>query len=99
MANINTEDLEYAASISNDGLKLFFTRLSAADLASGNIRSSIMFSTRPFISAPFGLPEIVGPIGTSDFVEGPSISGDGKELFYHKRENKKFGLYKVGIKF
>ncbi|MCP3898468.1 MAG: hypothetical protein GY707_01895 [Desulfobacteraceae bacterium] len=28
---------------------------------------------------------------------GPGISGNGKELYYHKQEGKKFGLYKVRI--
>ncbi len=97
MTNINTSDLEYAASISNDGLILFFTRLSAKDLDSNNIRSAILYATRTSRSNPFGLPKIIRSIGTSNFVEGPSISGDGKELYYHKREGKKFGLYKVRI--
>lgn len=98
MAKINTDDLEYAASITNDGLRLFFTRLSAKDLAAGHIRSRIMYATRRSTDEPFGAPKIVGPIGTSDFVEGPAISGDGKALYYHKREDNKFKLYKVGIK-
>jgi hypothetical protein len=97
MANVNTPELEYAASISNDGLTLFFTRLSAKNLGSGNIRSAILYATRTSRSDPFGLPKIVGPVGTSDFVEGPSIGRDGKELYYHKREGGKFRLYKVRI--
>ncbi|MCP3874486.1 MAG: hypothetical protein GY699_15190, partial [Desulfobacteraceae bacterium] len=97
MSNINTPDLEYAASISNDGLTLFFTRLSAKDLDSGNIRSAILYATRTSRLDSFGLPTIIRSVGTSNFVEGPSISGNGKELYYHKQEGKKFGPYKVRI--
>ncbi len=99
LSNINTSDLEYAASISNDELTLYFTRLSAADLASGNIRSKIMYATRKSKLEPFGMPKVIASIGTKDFVEGPSITGDGKELYYHKQEGKKFRLFKVGIKY
>jgi hypothetical protein len=95
MRHINTSDLEYAASISSDGLELFFTRLSLADLTSGKIRSKIMRSTRASLSETFSKPIQIEAIGSSDFVEGPAISGDAKELYYHKREGDKFRLYKV----
>jgi hypothetical protein len=95
MKNINTSDLEYAASISADGLELFFTRLEIEDLKKGNIRSKIMCSTRGDIFKPFGVPKIIETIGASDFVEGPAISGDEKELYYHKREGNKNRLFKV----
>jgi len=95
MKRINTSDLEYAASISSDGLELFFTRLALADYTTGNIRSKIMRSMRTSLSQPFSNPEVIDVIGSSDFVEGPAISGDGKELYYHKHDGKKFRLYKV----
>jgi len=95
MQNVNTLDLEYAASISSDGLELFFTRLNIADYKKGNIRSRIMRSTRTSLSEPFSKPKMIDAIGDSDFVEGPAISGDAKELYYHKHDGKKFRLYKV----
>jgi hypothetical protein len=95
LARINTEDLEYAASISADGLELFFTRLPEAGLASGKVRSHIMRATRASDTAAFGEPAVVEAIGTSDFVEGPAIAPDGRTLYYHKREGDKFRLYKV----
>ncbi|MCD6486228.1 MAG: hypothetical protein J7K35_02725 [Syntrophobacterales bacterium] len=95
MRRINTSDLEYAASISFDGLELFFTRFVLADYKMGKIRSRIMRSTRTSLSEPFSEPEMIDAIGCSDFVEGPAISGDAKELYYHKLVGKKFRIYKV----
>ncbi len=95
MKHINTSDLEYAASISSDRLNLYFTRLAAEDLKNRNIRSRIMWSTRAAVSDSFGKPEVIEAIGTSDFVEDPAISGDEKELYYHKYDGKKFRIYKV----
>ncbi len=95
MRNINTTDLEYAASISSDGLELFFTRLSLEAFKKGKIRSKIMHATRSALSEPFGQPKMIKSIGGSDFVEGPAISHDNKELFYHKYNGSKFRLFKV----
>jgi hypothetical protein len=94
-ARINTQDLEYAASISADGLELFFTRLSETAITSGNVRSFIMRATRTSETAAFGEPGVIGAIGTSDFVEGPAITSEGRTLYYHKREGDKFRLCKV----
>jgi len=95
LARINTSDLEYAASISADDLELFFTRLPEAAIASGKVRSHIMRATRASADEPFGEPRVIEAIGTKDFVEGPSITPDGRTLYYHKREGKKFRLYEV----
>ncbi len=59
MKQINTPDLEYAASISTDGLDLFFTRFSIQDYQHGNLRSRIMYSTRRDSRVPFGVPRLV----------------------------------------
>lgn len=95
MKNINTSDLEYAASISSDGLELFFTRLLVSDLESGVFRSRIMYSVRDSLNSPFGPSVMIGSIGSDDFVEGPAITDDGRELYYHKKVGEKFKLFKV----
>lgn len=95
MQYINTPDMEYAASISADGQELFFTRLPLADLKKGKLHSQIMRATRGNLLEAFGMPQVITAIGSNDFVEGPSISPDGRELYYHKREGEKFRLYKV----
>lgn len=95
MARINTADLEYAASISADGLELYFTRLPAAALASRKIRSQIMRAVRSSRSEPFEAPHAIAAIGDREFVEGPAVTPDGRTLYYHRRQGKKFRLYKV----
>jgi hypothetical protein len=35
------------------------------------------------MSKAFGKPEPIEVNGESDFVEGPAISSDGKDLLYH----------------
>jgi len=95
MQHINTSDLEYAACISKDGRELFFARLPIASSKSGKIHSMIMRATRPARSAPFGTPKEVRAIGHKDFVEAPTLSSNGRELYYHKFMDKKFRLFKV----
>jgi len=55
----------------------------------------IMRATRPSRSAPFGRPKEVRAIGHWDFVEAPTLSSNGRELYYHKFMGKKFRLFKV----
>jgi hypothetical protein len=95
MQYINTPDMEYAASISADGLELFFTRLSLADLKKGIVHSQIMTARRSNRMEAFSKPQPIVAIGGDDFVEGPSIAPDGRELYYHRRVGEKFRLYKV----
>lgn len=95
MANINSDDLEYAASISGDGLELFFTRLFADSFTNGPVRTAIMRAERTSLSEPFGEPEMVESIGDTDFVEGPTLSSDESCLYYHKLEGSKMKIYSV----
>lgn len=95
MQHINTPDLEYAACISTDGRELFFARLPIASIKSGKVHSMIMRATRPSRSAPFGMPKEIQAIGHRDFVEAPTLSSNGRELYYHKFIGQKFRLFKV----
>ena len=88
--NLNTDDLEYAACISADGLEFFFTRLELATLA-----TEIFRATRSSLSSAFSVPQKVSAI--SGFVEAPTLSPDEKVLYYHRRnpDTNKFELYRV----
>ena len=86
--NINTKDLEYAPSISSDGFELFFTRFSKRET-----KLRILRAKRKNISEPFGEPEVISAI--QGFVEAPSITSDGKTLYFHKKDGAKFSIYKV----
>lgn len=89
LRNVNSAgDLEYAPSISRDGLELYFTRLTLR-----NLNARILRAKRAGTSAPFNAPERIA--AAEGFVEAPSISGDGKTLFFHKKEESKFYIYRA----
>lgn len=90
MRNVNSEELEYAPAISNDLLELFFTRLRWSGLTP---RTSILRATRPSVDAPFGVPERLASI--TGFVEAPTLSSDGRALYYHKRDGRRFVILRV----
>ncbi|HEY6332274.1 MAG TPA: hypothetical protein VI756_23320 [Blastocatellia bacterium] len=90
LRNVNTGELQYAASISADDLELYFTRAIVAGPDAG---AHIMVATRRSRSEPFGEPEQLSQL--SGFVEAPSVSLDGKELFFHKRVGSKFVIYRA----
>ncbi len=95
MATINTEDLEYAAGISEDELEIFFNRtrfsFRSGKLAGADTR--IMVATRASTTEPFGEPRQIESI--TGFVEGPTISPDGRNLYYHKKEQGQYRIYRV----
>jgi Tol biopolymer transport system component len=89
MANVNTDEcLEYAPSISNNGLELFFTRLNLCTLT-----SEILIAKRDSTTDSFKNPERIGAI--TGFVEAPSLTLDGKTLYYHMNDNGVYTIYKV----
>ena len=95
MRNINSNELDYAAGISKDGLEIFFTRFEVSNYANRKLESRIMRATRSAVNQPFGKPEVVEAIGARHFVEGPALSADEKELFYHRHVNGKSRLFRV----
>jgi WD40-like Beta Propeller Repeat len=89
LAQVNAVGLNYAPSISRDGLELFFTRI--ADRA--NPSPEIFRAARETTAAPFGAPQRVAAISGS--AEAPALSPDGSVLYYHKRENGQFSIFLV----
>ena len=90
MRNVNTSALEYAPAVSKDLLELFYT---AFDPARGSAEPVIMRAARDNAGAPFGVPARV--TGITGFVEAPTLSGDGRSLYYHKLENGRHAIYRV----
>ncbi len=84
---INDLGMVYAPSVSADLLELFFTRLDGTTLTAS---ATIWRSTRPAADQPFGPPARLSAL--SGFVEAPSLSGDGRRLYYHQREPGGFRL-------
>jgi Tol biopolymer transport system component len=90
LRHINTDALEYAASISSDGREMFFTR--ARSITSGE-SPAIYRTSRDETGVPFDPAQRVSAM--DGFVEGPTFSPDDRAVFYHKRENDRFVLYRV----
>ena len=88
-AKVNTDALEYAPALSADGLELFFTRLTGFWIFR---KPQIYRATRPATNAPFGEAVRV-PI--DGFVEGPTLSPDGRSLYFHKLIDGRFGLWRI----
>jgi Tol biopolymer transport system component len=86
MEQINTRGINYAPSTSGSELELFFTR--ADDVA-----PAIYVATRSSTSAPFGQPRKIAAI--TGFVEAPTLSPDGRSLYFHKMDSGRFRLYLV----
>ena len=83
---VNTQGLNYAPSISADGLELFFTRAPTQSGAT----PAIYRTTRPDTTVAFAAPELVA--GATGFVEAPSLSADGHLLYFHQLVNGTFTI-------
>ena len=80
--------LTYAASISTDGLELFFTR---ANPAGGN--PAIYRAVRRTSGQPFGHVQRLAAI--TGFAEAPSLSADGSTVYYHLLVGSQFDIESV----
>jgi hypothetical protein len=89
-AEVNTDALEYAPSISTDNLELYFTR-GIGSLQTG-FDFGIYTATRKFESEPWSNVKRIDNI-TGEFLEAPSISFDGKLLYYHQKIGDVFMIY------
>ena len=84
--SVNSRALEYAACSSSDERELFFTRIDRG-------RPAIYRSTRSNLSSPWGVPRRLS--GITGFVEAPTISADGRSLYYHARRDGRFVIERV----
>jgi Tol biopolymer transport system component len=79
--------LNYAACTSADELEIFFTRLNGKEPA-------ILMASRTSTAKPFGAAEKISAI--TGFVEAPTISADGRSLYFHLRNpDGVFSIYRV----
>ena len=92
MAQVNSDALEYAPSISSDRLEFYFTRAEGAPPASPVF--AVYVATRDSVQSPWaGVTRL--EVIAGDITEGPSISADGKHLYYHQRVDGIFRIYAV----
>ena len=80
--------LDYAASVSSDGLELFFTRVKPSKGPPAIYRAS-----RTKLTKPFGHVQRISAI--TGFAEAPSLSADGKTLYYHELLGNQFVIESV----
>ena len=80
--------LTYAASISTNGLELFFTH---ANPVGGD--PAIYRAMRLRVAQPFGDVQRVGAI--TGYAEAPAISADGTTLYYHRLAGSTFQIWTV----
>jgi hypothetical protein len=92
LARVNGPGTVYAPATTADGLTLFFTWAQAA-LSGGLVPPQIYEATRADPDAPFSAPARIDGLG--DFVEAPTVSPDGRTLYYHARIAGRFRLFCV----
>lgn len=56
-------------------------------------RSVILRAARPSAEAPFSPPERL--VSITGFVEAPTLSGDGRSLYYHQLDGGRFVIVRV----
>jgi hypothetical protein len=90
LRNVNAGALEYAAAVSGDLPELFLTRPYRSG---GSPQTLILRAVRDSRDAPFGPPPRISSI--TGFVEAPTLSNDGRALYYRKLESGRFVIYPV----
>ncbi len=93
LAAINTRNAtQYAPELSSDGLELFYSEVERGSPPVFRL----FYSKRENSHAAFGKPiAITDPFkhDPSAIVEAPTLSGDGRRLYYHKKEDKRFSIF------
>ncbi len=83
---IDTDTLVYAPATTASECEIFFTRVDPQGPA-------IYWSTRMAKTEPFQTPVRLAAI--TGFVEAPTLSPDEKSLYYHRKDNGRFVIYRV----
>jgi len=98
LANINTDAaIEYAGELSANELELFYSQVTLSNPPV----FKLFYAKREQASGVFGNPiSITEPFAgnINAFVEAPSLSNDGKRLYYHKLENNVFSIFMLSRK-
>jgi hypothetical protein len=93
-AKVNTSAFEYAPALSADDSTLYFTRVDLKKARRGDVGGvGIYVSQRKSPDAAFEAPTRIEAI--TGFVEGPTISPNGCVLYYHRKVDEAFRLFKV----
>lgn len=83
LSELNSRNVDWTPSISADGLTLFFS----SDRPSGVGTFYLWMASRASTATPFGTPVFVpGDVDSSGAEDNPSISSDGLELYFDRRD-------------
>ena len=52
-----------------------------------------MVATRASADAPFGTPAVLSSL--TGFIEAPTISLDGKEMYFHKKVGNRYAIFRA----
>lgn len=93
LTNINTDDaIEYAGELSADELEIFYSQVTL----SNPVVFKLYYAKRKKANDVFGKPiSITEPFKKSRYavIEAPSLSNNGKRLYYHKLDSS--GTYSI----
>jgi WD40-like Beta Propeller Repeat len=90
MSKVNTGGLNYAPCPTASDLEIFFTRVDPANVGDG---PKVYTATLAKKSEPFGKAVKIAAI--TGFAEGPTITADGKSLYFHQLDGGVFVIYRV----
>jgi hypothetical protein len=94
LAAVNTSDaLEYAPELSADGLELYFTRFTPSWLLILSDPPAIYVAKRTSTADSFSTPEYIKAM--EGFVEAPTLSPDGRSLYFHKKVGNRHEIWRV----
>jgi len=89
LRNVNTAALEYAPSISADGLTLLFTRASPKIGA----RPALYIAQRGSAGDPFGPAARL--VALDGHVEATTFDVDERAIYYHRKVDGRFAIYRA----
>lgn len=93
LANINTDDaIEYAGELSANELELFYSQVTLSNPPVFKLYYAKREQTNEIFENPISITEPFDG-NLNAFVEGPSLTNDGKKLYYHKLENGVFSIF------
>jgi hypothetical protein len=89
---LNTSQYDDSASISADGLTLYFRSMR------DNLSTDLYMTTRPTRDTPWGPPVNLGPMVNSSSIEQrPCISADGLELYFSSDRSGGYGGFDIYV--
>lgn len=97
LSKLNTSALEYAPCQTADQLELYFTRASkkaaTVDAKKFDPYFRIMVARRNNRFSAYEEPERLEPL--TGFIEAPTITKDKQEMFFHKKVDEKFRIFRA----